>query len=374
VPRTALLLLIAPVVALGQPAPRAPAARVQARESDTPPSADSASPARRGILPILGYADATGIQFGALVFRTFRAGGAADARPSSEVVYAAHTVRGHDKAHVQIERWSPDNGRYTRVRVEHISYPLPYYGIGPATPDSAGEWYSAGVTTLQLLVQRAFRPAWYVLGGYRLSHARLRETEPGGALRDRLAAGASDTRVGQLHLGLVRDSRDHTGVPFRGTYARLVLSLADHALGSGVSFRRLTLDARRYHALPRGGVLAGQIQYDALAGSAPFDHLPMIGADTAMRGYDRGRYRDRHAATAQLEVRTGHWHRLGLVAFAGAGAVAPGARALRDGPWYPSAGFGTRVVLTARDRGVARADLGFGRHGMTISVGLNEAF
>jgi outer membrane translocation and assembly module TamA len=100
----------------------------------------------------------------------------------------------------------------------------------------------------------------------------------------------------------------------------------------------------------------------------------MIGADTAMRGYPRGRYRDRQAITAQVELRSAHWRRVGAVAFAGAGTVAPSLSDLASGAWYPSLGAGVRYVLSPKDRTVVRLDLGIGRGSFGINVGIGEAF
>ena len=100
----------------------------------------------------------------------------------------------------------------------------------------------------------------------------------------------------------------------------------------------------------------------------------MIGADTAMRGYPRGRVRDRNAITSQVELRAPYWRRVGAVAFAGAGTVAPSVSKLGSETWFPTAGVGLRYVLLPRDRTIARADLGFGRGSFGISVGIGEAF
>ena len=175
-------------------------------------------------------------------------------------------------------------------------------------------------------------------------------------------------------LGVVVDPRDNLGTPRTGTYARVISSVAARVLGGDFSFRRLTIDARRYTTLGTNLVGAVQVQYDGVAGTVPFDQLPQIGADSAMRGYPRGRYRDNHAFTAQAELRTGYWKRVGAIAFIGAGTVAPGASDLADGPWYPTGGVGLRALLVPRDRTVARVDLGFGRGSFGINIGIGEAF
>lgn len=340
-----------------------------------PPPPDSAPPPRTTVLPVVSWSDVTGVQYGATLFRTSRAAPDPRTRPSSGALYAARTGKGYAKAYAQVERWAAANVLRTRVRIEHISYPLPFFGIGASAPDDAEEWYSHGVTTVHALVQRRVRSqATYLLGGLRYIHTRAGEAEPSGAIADGSLPGSSGSRVAAAELGVVLDERENLTAPRGGTYARLVASAAARVVGANVSYRRLTLDARRYVPLGVEHLIALQIQYDGVAGLVPFDQLPMLGADTAMRGYARGRYRDRHAVTAQVELRTGYWRRAGTVAFLGAGTVAPDRTRLTSGRWFPTAGVGVRALLIPRDRTVARVDLGIGRRSVGVSVGLGEAF
>ena len=163
------------------------------------------------------------------------------------------------------------------------------------------------------------------------------------------------------------------GTTRAGTYVRIIPAVASKVLGADAAFRRLTIDARRYQALGVH-VLAIQVQYDGLNGTAPFDLMPMIGSDTALRGYPRGRFRDQQAFTTQAELRTPQWRRLGGVLFAGAGTVAPTFTDLTSGPWFPSAGAGARYLLSPRFRTIIRADLAVGRGSFGVHLGIGEAF
>jgi outer membrane translocation and assembly module TamA len=149
--------------------------------------------------------------------------------------------------------------------------------------------------------------------------------------------------------------------------------VAAKVLDTDAAFRRLTVDARRYGPLG-AHVLAVQIQYDGLNGAAPFDLMPMIGADTALRGYPRGRFRDQHAFTSQVELRSARWRRFGAVVFAGAGTVAPRLSDLTSGAWFPSFGAGARYLLSPRYGTIVRADLAVGRSSFGVHLGIGEAF
>lgn len=341
---------------------------------DAPAPADSTPRSRLTALPVVGYSEMTGLQYGATLLLGFRVGTDSVTRSSSASAYGAMTAKGHVKSYLQLDRWSSGNSARWRVRLEHLSYPLPFFGIGADTPDSAEEWYSSGVTTVHLFTQRRVRDFTYVHTGLRYVRSRLRESEDGREIASATVPGSSGSDVVSAEFGLVLDSRDNAGAPRRGTYTRLVPSIAAKAIGSDYAFRRLTLDARRYHAFGDSHVAAFQIQYDGLAGAAPFDQLAMVGADTAMRGYPRGRYRDNHAFTTQAEVRSAHWRRVGVVAFAGAGVVASRFSGLATQTWYPSIGAGLRYVLVPKDRTVGRVDFGIGRGSFGISLGIGEAF
>lgn len=337
-------------------------------------AADSAARPNVTVLPIISYSEMTGVQYGATGLVGFLVGGQSITRVSTISAYAALTTKGHSKVVVQLDRWSAGNSARWRARGEYISYPLQFFGIGSATPDSAEEWYSNGVATGQAFIEQRVYRSTYVHVGARFIRSRPRETEPDGVLEQGTIPGSSGSKVLAPELGVVLDSRDNLVAPRSGSFTRVIPSIASTSLGSDFTYQRLTIDARHYRALGAVYSAAFQLQYDGMAGTAPFDLMPMIGADTAMRGYARGRYRDQHALTAQAEVRSGYWRRIGLVAFAGAGTVGPSLSGLPGGRWFPTGGVGGRLLLVPKDRTVARGDLGFGRGTFSFSIGIREAF
>jgi outer membrane protein assembly factor BamA len=298
-------------------------------QSDSTPQ-DSTQRSRTTVLPVVSYSETTGLQYGATLIRGFRVSDRTGTRPSSVSLYVAFTAKKHAKAYAQLDRWSDDNATRSRARLEYISYPLPFFGIGGATPDSAEEWYSSGVTTGHFFVERQWRRSIFVHGGLRYTRSHLREFEAGGLLDQRAVPGAAGSDVLAATFGIVVDSRNDVGAPSAGMYVRFLPAVAAKVLDTDAAFRRLTVDARRY--VPLGAnVVAIQIQYDGLNGTAPFDLMPLIGADTALRGYPRGRFRDQHAFTSQVELRSARWRRFGAVVFAGAGTVAPRLSELTSG-------------------------------------------
>ena len=74
----------------------------------------------------------------------------------------------------------------------------------------------------------------------------------------------------------------------------------------------------------------------------------------------------------QAEYRRELKWRLGFVAFAGVGGVAPKWSDLKT--LLPAAGAGLRFKLDKTNNINYRVDLGFGRTGYTVSVSVTEAF
>ena len=337
------------------------------------PATDTTSRSRLTALPVVSYSDVTGIQYGATALFGFRAGSVATTRASSLSAYGSLTAKGHAKAYAQLDSWSQRNDTRRRLRLEYMSYPLPYFGIGPKSPEGDEEWYSSGVTTVQLFTEHRLKgPAYLHIGG-RYVRSHLRESEADGVLGLGDVPGSPGSHRLIWELGFAIDSRDNVGSPRSGTWARVIPSFGGSRPASDLT-PRLTVDARRYFPIGEQHVAAIQLQYDGGGGSMPFDLMPMIGADTAMRGYPRGRYRDQQAFTTQGEFRSGYWRKVGAVGFAGVGTVAPSFARLSKGPWYPTVGAGLRYLLVPKDRTVARLDFGLGRGSFGISLGIGEAF
>ena len=98
-------------------------------------------------------------------------------------------------------------------------------------------------------------------------------------------------------------------------------------------------------------------------GDPPFQQLAILGGQQLLRGYYEGRFRDRDLWALQAELRAGHWKRMGLVAFVGAGDVAHRFSELRLDEVQASYGLGLRWQLSASEGMQIRADLGFNDEG-----------
>lgn len=127
-----------------------------------------------------------------------------------------------------------------------------------------------------------------------------------------------------------------------------------------------------YHKIFENTILAYDLYSEFNYGSSPWTMMAMIGGNNRMRGYYRGRYRDRNMVTAQVEIRQKVWQMLGAVAWAGGGNVW-GEDEFKWNHTLPNYGFGLRWEI--RNRVNLRFDYGFGKDGQNCFIfGINEAF
>jgi outer membrane protein assembly factor BamA len=367
-----LVLAVAAAVAASE-------ARSQGADSLTAPAAPPAGtarpPARTVILPYLGSAPETGLQYGATIFRV-RQPADSGTRPSSAQLFANYTAKSQARAFLEVDRWTAGNRWRTTARVEWQRFPLPYYGFGDDTPASAEELYTPRGVLALATVQRRIRGALYAFGGYRYQDVDVVETADTGVLRRGSVVGSEGGRVGQLQGGALWDSRDNVFAPRRGAFVQVTGSAAAAPFGSEFDFRRVVVDARRFLALGGGRVVAVQGVVETTGGAAPFDQVSLVGNSNYLRGYTRGRFRDQHLAALQAEYRAPLAGRLGWAAFAGGGRVASRVGDLAGGARVlPSYGLGARWLLFASSRSTVRVDYARGADGQSgLYVALNEAF
>ena len=346
-------------------------------------AADSASTANRvgtratttslRVLPVLGSAPETGFVLGATTLRVSSRVNDTITRPSSEQLYAAYTTKQQFRAFVSTDRWSAKNRWGLNGQLEYTRFPQPFYGVGIDTPESAEEWYEARSTTGTLMVRRRVVGAVFGQAGYRFSTTSIHDAEPGGEVESGQLLGMDGGLTSQLTSGLAFDSRDNIFAPATGTFAQVTGAWADEALGSDYAFGRYIGDARTYVRLG-AGVLAAQAYVEASSGSVPFDQLAMLGSGSVMRGYVRGRYRDRSLAAAQLEYRLTLVGRFGMAGFAGAGTVAPSLAEVGSSTLLPSFGVGARWLLLPKQRTTVRVDYAMGKGSSGLYIAFNEAF
>ncbi len=342
----------------------------------TPLLAQSDGTSRTLVLPYLGSAPETGFQYGATVFRVQQPADSAT-RPSTAQLFASYTAKKQARIFAEVDRWSAGSVWHVTGHLEWKRFPLPFYGFGDRTAESAEEFYTPSGIVALAVVQRRVRGPLYVLGGYGFQDLRIRETLPTGVLVRRVTTGDGGGRVGQLRAGAIWDDRDDIFAARRGSFLQATGFVATSAFASEYEFSRFIADARHYVSLGSGRVLALQAVTELTGGTPPFDQMSLVGNSSYLRGYTQGRFRDRDLAAVQAEYRASLWRKLGWAAFAGAGRIAPRPGMLVDGSarTLPSYGIGGRWSLFSNSRSAIRVDYARGGDGQSgLYVALNEAF
>ena len=325
------------------------------------------------LLPVIGSAPETGFQGGVTALRVTSPAGESETRSSTDQAYVAYTAKHQLRAFLSTDRWTTGNRWGFNAQVEFQRYPQPFFGIGAGTPESAEEWYEARSISATASVRRRFAGAMYGQVGFRFSNTDVRDAEEDGIIERGELLGSEGGAISQLTSGVAWDTRDNLFAPQRGSLLQVAAAYSARAFGADYRFRHYTVDARRYLELGRG-VLAGQAYAEATSGDAPFDQLSLVGSSSVMRGYARGRYRDRDLAAAQIEYRVPVVGRVGVAAFAGAGTVAPNIAELTSSRLLASVGGGLRYLLLPRQRTTIRVDYGVGKGSSGLYIAFNEAF
>lgn len=338
-------------------------------------AAASERPARRiVVLPALGSAPETGFQFGITTFGTFQPADPSSTRPSVLLASAIRTTKAQTRLSLEGEHWSAGNRRRLAGSLLWQRFPLPFYGIGPDTPDTARTVFTPQGIEANASVQQLVRGAVYVTAGVRFLDQSI-TTDSAGAAALGTLEGATGGRSTEWSVGLLRDTRDNLFAPWRGSLVQVTYGRAVDGLLSDFAYGRTRFDARSYRDLGGRWILAAQLQLTGLHGRPPFDRLASVGSGEILRGYTAGRYRDTWMGAAQLEMRSPVRRQFQGVAFAGAGLVAPRFQDLGTGPTLPTYGLGARYLLDPARRTGIRLDVGRGRDGASgLYIGFNQAF
>lgn len=180
-----------------------------------------------------------------------------------------------------------------------------------------------------------------------------------------------ETHYAGVGARLDLDTRDSSSEPSRGILITAEESVHFNLRG-GRPFFRTEVTADFYLPLWEGGVLALDLYGQLNSRAAPWTVWPDAGGDIRLRGYYRGRYRDRNLLSAQMELRQRVYGPHGLAVWGGAGNVFPSFRELDIKNTLPTYGAGYRFSFLGL---VLRLDAGFGLRGQwAVTAGVSHSF
>jgi hypothetical protein len=250
-----------------------------------------------------------------------------------------------------------------------------FFGVG-ADAGAAGISIPLSQRSRGFLVEPKMRVwrRWYVGPRYHLITNHISLGTHHFDLDDLPIPLPSDLRFQTAALG-ARVQRDTSDSPFYPRHGSLVDLTADFfapAFGADRSYRNLTVSYDKYLSVGAKNVFAVHASLCTVTDKAPFFDVCELGQSKDLRGYQRGQFRDDRMLVGQAEYRRDLIWRLGMVAFAGAGAV--GSEFDKMGDAEPGGGLGLRFVIAKRNHINLRADYAWGDNSRATYISLGEAF
>lgn len=183
-------------------------------------------------------------------------------------------------------------------------------------------------------------------------------------------------------LALVYSTLDAPDQHTRGLFARAGVEGSFEALGSSADYRRYGVELKGYLPLDDGRfITVGRVAYSQVLGDdVPFLERSTLGGEKTLRGFGRNRFIDSSYLLMNLEerIRLFRWEVFDVLAdwelapFLDVGGVMERLDEADPGNFEVNPGIGFRAIV--RPNIVGRVDVGFGREGPAVFVGLDYPF
>jgi outer membrane protein assembly factor BamA len=334
-------------------------------------------------VPVLGYAQETGFEFGLGALYSFYMDRKDTTNRSSNFSgTASYSTKKTYNIALKGDAWTKGNRYHFIGEVRFKKTPFNFYGVGNHTDQIDEDRLVQQQIKIQLDAEKTLLKNAYTGVSIGFEDYKFTDKIVGGIystspiLYDR--AGGS-----VLYLGVSQsyDTRNSNNYPTKGFFGRVTYQYApDIYGGSNFTGSQIKVNVRNFWAIAPKLVLGVQALYHTVQGNqTPFYLLPQLGNDEIMRGYYTGRYRDENLLAAQAELRYRFMNRFGIVAFAGGGKVFANSKfSLKD--LKPDYGFGGRYFFDTAKGLSVRLDYGIGekkgneKRQSGVYISLAEAF
>jgi hypothetical protein len=252
-------------------------------------------------------------------------------------------------------------------------YPDRFWGVGPNTLAAAEERYSSNRVFANLAFLRKIKGRFYVGLKYKMiSIYNMNYLTGSHNLTSEEYKGNFSNGLGPA---FIYDSRDNILTPSKGLYISVLNTNFGKLTGSTHHFSTYELDSRKFIRLNSKQVLAFQVTANFIAGTPPFNMYALLGSDMDMRGYYKGRFRDKDYVATQVEYRRYLFWRIGMAAFAGVGNVNGNVGDLFSTLPKYTFGGGLRLKVNRKDNINLRIDYAWGNSPNSgLYAYLSEAF
>ena len=267
----------------------------------------------------------------------------------------------------------------------YYNFPTYTYGLGSRTTlDDADKINYSQVRVYEMIMRKVAKDLDVGIGYHFDYHWNIHDVNAeNGITTDFQRYGFTPKSTSSaFSLNLIYDSRNNPNNPDEGIYFNTQFRTNQKALGGGSTWNSLSIDIRKYFALPTKWRMEFAIWgyvWLTLNGKPPYLDLPSTAWDTYNnigRGYAMGRFRGKNMLYLETEFRFNILRSglLGGVAFVNLQSVSewPGNNFAYAAP---GAGLGLRIKLNKRTNSNSALDYGFGTGGSRgFNSNINEVF
>ncbi len=326
-------------------------------------------------LPIAFYTPETSLAFGGVLFNLFRTVPEDTLSKFSNVRTAIiFTLRSQLLIDVDHDIFTRNEKYRITGKFLFAKFPDFFYGIGNQTEEKDEELYSANNFNIKTQFMRQIFDNFYAGLIYNFYYLGNIDKEVDGILDTARIVGSDGGISSGIGFIIQWDTRDFNLNSTSGHFIELATRHYRDYLGSDFTYNIIELEALKFFTLAPKHVLGLQFQGRFSNREVPFQQLSLLGGDKLMRGYYRGRYRDKVLYAAQAEYRWQFYRRFGLVVFGGLGDVSEEFNSFDFSDVKPSYGFGLRYMILPKRKVNLRLDFGFGENTQGIYINITEAF
>ncbi|NOX17164.1 MAG: BamA/TamA family outer membrane protein [Chlorobi bacterium] len=326
--------------------------------------------------PYAFYTPETNFAFGAAGMGYFRTDSKPKTKLSSILLSGYYTVNNQYDLTVTPELYFGNNEYLISGDFYYGKYIDKFFGVGSNTPEINNPDYATHEFGIKLNIQTRIVGSLELGFIYDLLNSDIADKKENPFLINDDVLGKDGGVSSGLGFKFVFDSRDYLYLPTSGGYYIFNAIFYGAGLGSKYSFTDYLIDIRQYFQLAKRHLLTFQLYCNFMSGNPPFYEIPRLGGRMTMRGYYKGRYRDKNYFAAQTELKSWLWKdfNLGFVLFAGFGDVAARFSQFKLTQLQYSYGFGLRYIFDEKERLTVRADFGFGKNTSGIYFAMQESF
>ncbi len=326
-------------------------------------------------IPFIYYSPETKLAFGGGGVLNFRAGrNKEQTRASTVWAFGSYNLARQFQVVVKPEIYFERNRFFLSGNIRYERTPQIFFGVGNDMPSTAEESYTPRIMTVQMGVKKKFLGHLFAGVQYDFEQMTMESVEPGGILSSGSITGSRGGLLSGFGVSLDWDTRDGVLYPRKGVFFQLTADTYGAMTGSDFAFTSLKLDCREYFLVAPDQVLALQAYFRSNSGEVPFHKLALLGGESLMRGYYKGRFRDKDILAVQAEYRVMVTKRIGVVGFAGLADVFPDFSEFDLKTIKYSVGTGVRYMVNKREGTTLRMDMAWGKANFGLYFTAQEAF